>query len=244
MSTLLISTTSLATGVKGTAYSATVAASGGTAPYTWSVLSGSLPTGLTLASSTGVISGTPSATGSFSFTLEAADAASDSATAEFTIAVQTAYTGSKASVAQGTITSIGPLVSSTQSPTYTAIAEIQQVAWSGAKTTVLATTNLSSVAAEKLNGLPDFGQLKLTMNRITNDPGQMALAAAFSNPGKYYFQVQEPVDPEIGQTTQGNLYQFQAIVSEGPTFDLETNKVTVLSYTLEISGAPAFTAGS
>ena len=57
--TLRVTTTSLPSGQVGTAYSTTLAASGGTPPYQWSVSSGALPPGLTLAASTGVISGTP-----------------------------------------------------------------------------------------------------------------------------------------------------------------------------------------
>ena len=59
---LVIATTSLPNGQVGTAYSATLMASGGTTPYSWSLTSGTLPSGLSLNSSTGVISGTPSAT--------------------------------------------------------------------------------------------------------------------------------------------------------------------------------------
>ena len=59
--TISISPASLTQGRVGQAYSATLTASGGTAPYsTWSVTAGTLPTGLTLNASTGVISGTPS----------------------------------------------------------------------------------------------------------------------------------------------------------------------------------------
>src|SRR6267142_4086425 len=46
--------------------------SGGTAPYTWSLSSGSLPTGLSLSPS-GVVSGTPSGAGSFSFSFTVKD---------------------------------------------------------------------------------------------------------------------------------------------------------------------------
>src|SRR5580704_2627574 len=57
--TLAVTTSSLPNGQLGVAYSATLAATGGTTPYTWSTTS-TLPAGLTLAS-TGVISGTPTA---------------------------------------------------------------------------------------------------------------------------------------------------------------------------------------
>src|ERR1051325_5922406 len=73
---LAITTTSpLAAGIVGTAYSQTLTATGGSGVYTWSVSKGSLPPGLTLAGATGVISGTPTATGTASFTVTVADTA-------------------------------------------------------------------------------------------------------------------------------------------------------------------------
>ncbi|MED5594682.1 putative Ig domain-containing protein [Janthinobacterium sp. P210006] len=55
------------------AYSATLTAAGGTAPYTYSVSSGSLPAGLSLNAATGVLSGTTNVAGSFTFSLKATD---------------------------------------------------------------------------------------------------------------------------------------------------------------------------
>lgn len=68
-----ISTTSLANALEGAAYTAALAATGGTAPYTWSLSSSSLPPGLNLNASTGAISGTPTASGTFSFMVKATD---------------------------------------------------------------------------------------------------------------------------------------------------------------------------
>jgi hypothetical protein len=56
-----ITSTSLPAGTVGAAYDATLAATGGVPPYTWSLSSGALPTGLVLHASSGEISGTPSA---------------------------------------------------------------------------------------------------------------------------------------------------------------------------------------
>ncbi len=78
---LSITSTTLSQGVVGTAYSQTLAASGRIAPYTWSVVSGSLPAGLSLTSAGGVISGTPTAAGTSTFTVQVADAESTPATA-------------------------------------------------------------------------------------------------------------------------------------------------------------------
>jgi len=70
---LAITTATLPSGTDGMAYSTPLHASGGTPAYTWSISAGSLPSGLTLAASSGVISGTPSATGTFNFTIAVAD---------------------------------------------------------------------------------------------------------------------------------------------------------------------------
>ena len=71
--TVLVTTASVPNGAQNSAYaSTTLSATGGTAPYTWSVLTGSLPTGLTLSSG-GVLSGTPTQGGSFNFTARAQD---------------------------------------------------------------------------------------------------------------------------------------------------------------------------
>ncbi|CAD7387583.1 putative Ig domain-containing protein [Xanthomonas arboricola pv. juglandis] len=63
---------SLPAATAGSAYSQTLSASGGTAPYTFAITAGALPAGLTL-SAAGVLSGTPTASGSFNFTATATD---------------------------------------------------------------------------------------------------------------------------------------------------------------------------
>jgi len=78
---LSVSTTSLPSGTAGTVYSAPITAIGGVYPYTWSVTSGTLPSGLTLNSSTGVISGTPQNVGSSTFTVQVVDSETPPVTA-------------------------------------------------------------------------------------------------------------------------------------------------------------------
>jgi putative Ig domain-containing protein len=70
---IAIATATLAAASVRQAYQATLQATGGTGLTTWTVAGGSLPAGLTLAAN-GVITGTPTAAGSFSFTVQAADA--------------------------------------------------------------------------------------------------------------------------------------------------------------------------
>ena len=83
----LISTSTLPAGQVGTAYSQTLAATDGTAPYTWAITVGALPAGLTLNAATGVISGTPTATGTSSFVVMLSDSASHVAMKALSITV-------------------------------------------------------------------------------------------------------------------------------------------------------------
>ncbi|MCC6390036.1 MAG: putative Ig domain-containing protein [Bryobacterales bacterium] len=87
---LTVSTTSLPGGSVGQAYNQTLFASGGSGSgYTWTLQSGTLPAGLTLASATGVISGTPSANGTSSFTVQVADSAGGIASKPLSITIGT-----------------------------------------------------------------------------------------------------------------------------------------------------------
>lgn len=80
-----ISTASLANGTIGTAYSQTLAADG-TAPITWKIISSNLPDSIVLDADTGVISGTWAKTGTFTFTVKAANTAGYS-TKQFSVTV-------------------------------------------------------------------------------------------------------------------------------------------------------------
>jgi hypothetical protein len=62
-------------GKVGTYFTTTIPVTGGVAPFTFSIATGSLPPGLTLNSKTGVISGTPTTDGTFNFTIKVVDAA-------------------------------------------------------------------------------------------------------------------------------------------------------------------------
>lgn len=73
-SSVSLAPTTLTTPTVGTAYSQTVTASGGNAPYTYAVATGTLPAGLTLNATSGVISGTVTSASAVTFTLRATDA--------------------------------------------------------------------------------------------------------------------------------------------------------------------------
>ena len=86
----------------GGAYSQSLQATGGTAPYQWSISSGHLPAGLTLTRATGAITGTPSTAGTAIFTVTASDSSNPVQTASVLMSVLV-------NPAQSTLANVTPL---------------------------------------------------------------------------------------------------------------------------------------
>jgi hypothetical protein len=86
---LSVKTAKLAAAKLGVSYSKTLAATGGTAPYSWTVSAGSPPPGLSFGTG-GQLTGLPTATGSYTFTAEATDSTPtpETATRAFTVTVK------------------------------------------------------------------------------------------------------------------------------------------------------------
>lgn len=80
---LTFSITSLPDAAVSVPYAATASVSGGNGPYTWSVVSGGLPPGLSLNGATGVISGTPTTAGGYGLGLKVTDSSNPRQTAQF-----------------------------------------------------------------------------------------------------------------------------------------------------------------
>jgi hypothetical protein len=122
--TLAVLPAALAAGTVGTPFpQATILSAGGTAPYTYAVSSGALPSGLTLSDS-GVLSGTPTAAGSFPFIVTATDSSTGTAphtgSQSYTVAINLpAATDFTISVASGTSSSATVLPGGTARDTFT-----------------------------------------------------------------------------------------------------------------------------
>ena len=74
-------------GTLGIAYTETISTQGGASPYSYTVISGALPSGTSLNSSTGVISGTPTAIGTYNFMIKVTDANGSTGTQAFQIVI-------------------------------------------------------------------------------------------------------------------------------------------------------------
>src|SRR4051812_16723008 len=121
-STVSITTRTLPAGVVGQPYSQQISATGGTGTYTFTATG--LPAGLTLSSS-GLLSGTPTAPGNFTLSVQAKDTGNGSATASLTLAIQAAPLS---------ITTVAPLFAGTvgtpYSQPFSAIGGVLPYAWS------------------------------------------------------------------------------------------------------------------
>lgn len=80
------------TGEVGQPYSNQLTVTGGTGPFTWSIPTGTLPAGLSLAATTGLISGTPTAAGSATVTVKVTDAFGQNASQDITLVIRAAST--------------------------------------------------------------------------------------------------------------------------------------------------------
>ena len=84
--TITLNPSTLPNGTVGHSYNKTIKANGGSSPYSFSVITGSLPPGLTLTSA-GVLSGTPTSSGTFTFVVQARDHYSFTGTRSYSLSI-------------------------------------------------------------------------------------------------------------------------------------------------------------
>jgi IPT/TIG domain/Putative Ig domain len=148
---LRIITTRLASGTDKTLYDATLSAVGGNTPYTWSVASGALPPGVTLSSSAGILAGTPTSSGSFSFTVDAKDSSHPTETATQALSISIGSSTSQLGISTSSLPS--GEVQSTYGAALTATGGTAPYSWSLASGSLPPGLALSS-STGALAGMP------------------------------------------------------------------------------------------
>ena len=162
-----ISTSSLPGGTVSQSYSATLSATGGTTPYSWSIASGSLPSGLSLSSS-GSISGAPSSSGSFSFSAKVTDSSGQTASRSLGVSIAAAI--STPSISTSSLP--GGTVSQSYSATLSATGGTTPYTWSIASGSLPGGLSLSSSGS--ISGTPSSSGSFSFSAKVTDGSGQTA----------------------------------------------------------------------
>ena len=172
-----ITTSSLANGAPGAPYLDRLAATGGSLPYTWSVSAGNLPPGLALAASNGQISGTPTAAGTFPFTIQVKDFLGGIATKALSITVGAGLTITTTSLPGGALTQA-------YSQTLAATGGLLPLTWSIATGTLPPPLALDGVTGT-ISGIPNSTGNFAFVVLVTDGRGAVArqsLSINVSNP--------------------------------------------------------------
>jgi hypothetical protein len=158
----------------GAPYSATCTAGGGTAPYSWAIILGTLPPGLTLSATTGAsvtISGTPTTAGIYSYTAQVSDSTIPAQTA------QQSYSGTISPPPPPAITSLSPNTAVAGGPTFTLtvngsnFASDAVVQWNGSPltTNIVNANQLTAVVPANLLAFAGVAQVTVTSGGVTSN---------------------------------------------------------------------------
>jgi Putative Ig domain len=199
-------TSTLPNGTQGVSYSTTPSTVGGATPFTWTIASGSLPAGLSLNSSSGAITGTPSAAGSFSVGLQITDSSVPPQTAKlFTgVVIDPALAVSTTTLASGA-------VAVPYSASLASTGGVNPLTWSVSAGAVPPGVNLSSAGV--ISGTPTAaGNSSFTVQVTDSANPPRTASAALTLTVNAHFTVQPSATPN---GTVGLAYTFSPAISGG-----------------------------
>lgn len=150
-----------------------------------------------------------------------------------------AYTGSKSQSGRRTSIAIGDGVTPTEG--FTPIFEMKSSTQSGRNNPTDDTTNFDSSGREFVTTIPDFGSFEFTGARVSSDPGQMALEAAWSAATVHNFKITYP--KRADQTTTGDVAAFKALVTDANESNSFDKQISV-TYKIKVTGAITLTPGT
>jgi hypothetical protein len=200
-------TTSLPDATEGSSYSEHVNVTGGTSPYTWTIVSGSLPNGLTLRASTGIINGTPDddTAGSYSFTIKVTDSSTSSLSAQQSFSLL---------VEEGTFESVISVASSLASGETNVFAEGEWIAALGGGASVHVSLDLDSsqtITVDDTVSHATNASIRYVAEDDSIEVSESYPDAHFSYHAEYFLEV--TTNPgEVGGVTDSDWY------SEGDVF--------------------------
>ncbi|MVM38563.1 hypothetical protein GO730_15040 [Spirosoma sp. HMF3257] len=232
---LSITTASLPNGQVGTAYSQTLTASGGTAPLSYSVSVGSLPAGLSLNGTTGVISGTPTSATNASFTILLTDGKACSDAQPLTI------TTSALPVCSLTATATAG-VCNTATNTYTVTGSVSATNATANQSLTISVGSVYTTVALTGNGPVSYTLVGLVSDGLAHTVSVLSSATACGTANVTYTA---PLSCSIASAGLGD-YVFLDANKDGiqNTGDTPISGVTVILYTNGVASATTVTNAS
>lgn len=240
-----ITTTSLPTATTGKAYSATIAVTGGAGTLTYSISIGTLPAGLTLNSSTGAITGTPTGSGgTANFTYKVTDSSSAgamSATQNLSITVS-------GGLAITTTTLPNDLLNTAYSATLQATGGTGTLTWSLASGTL--PTGLSLSGAGAITGTPTAAGTSSFKVQVTDSstPAQTATQSLTLTIEQLSITTTTLLNPMVGQSYDQTLQYAQTDATLPVTWSLASGSLLPAGLSLNastgaITGTPTTAGG-
>ncbi|MBZ5641197.1 MAG: Ig domain-containing protein [Acidobacteriia bacterium] len=208
-----ITATQMPAGQVEVPYSAPLSVTGGAAPAQWSVFSGSLPSGLAMNLRTGTVSGTPGASGNFSFTAYVTDSLGSSAKANLTINIAAVgQTSASAAGSYGPALGADSLGNTTLGPNGNMVSYRFRAKHSG----VLEQTRIYLIPDHAGYAAGTGGTIQVTLHAddgtASHGPGNSVLASytisnvlSLASPARYFYVLKFASPPSL---TAGQLYHL------------------------------------
>jgi large repetitive protein len=242
---LAITTGVLPSGRVGTPYATTLAASGGTAPLTWSVTAGTLPAGLSLTASSGVISGTPTTTTTSALTFTVKDASGATATKTLALTVG----GPNLTITTSTLPAAS--VGSAYSQTLAATGGASPLTWSISAGTLPAGLSLDA-ATGVISGTPTSATMASVTVKVADASGASAtkaltlkVSAPFSIPTTALRKARVGVAYMQRLAATGGTRPYQWSLQSGKLpAGLSLSTAGVISGTPTVAGSTSFTVSA
>lgn len=240
--TISITPTTIPVITVGVAYSQTITASGGTAPYTYAITGGSLPTGLSLTAN-GTLSGTPTAAGPYSFTVTA----TDSSTGVGPYSGSRSYSGSVAAGATPVVSGVAPSNGPSTGGTYVTISGSNFSGATAVRFGAMSATSITVVNSSQITAYSPAGMAGTVDVTVTTAGGISATSAA-----DQFTYVAAPavtsVSPASGPSTGGTSVTITGTGLSGATAvtfgGTPATGFTVNSATQITATSPAGAAGT